>query len=71
MRTRSYENENFLAFVHPNVAFVSDPKGQILAKLQSNVPGMLICDVDLSLVTDTNHMKDRRPELYEEITKHK
>ena len=25
MRTRSYENENFIAFVHPRVAFVSDP----------------------------------------------
>jgi predicted amidohydrolase len=69
MRTRSYENENFLAFVHPHVAFVSDPQGQIVAKLQSNVPGMLMCDVDLSRVTETMHIKDRRPELYAEITK--
>ena len=71
MRTRSYENENFLAFVHPNVAFVSDPKGQIVAKLQSNLPGMLVCDVDLSRVTDITHVKDRRPELYKAITEPK
>ncbi len=71
MRTRSYENENFVAFVHPNVAFVADPQGQIVAKLQSNVPGMLVCDVDLSQVTDTNHIKDRRPELYKAITEPK
>jgi predicted amidohydrolase len=71
MRTRSYENENFLAFVHPNVAFVSDPKGQIIAKMQSNVPGMLVADLDLSRVTDSNHIRDRRPQLYEEIARPK
>ncbi len=69
MRTRSYENENFLAFTHPNVAFVSDPKGQIIAKLQSNVPGILTCDIDLSRVSDAHHLRDRRPQLYDEITR--
>lgn len=68
MRTRSYENENFLAFVHPNVAFVSDPKGAILAKLQSNVPSVLVVDVDLSRVSEKTHIGDRRPELYKELT---
>jgi predicted amidohydrolase len=68
MRTRSYENENFLAFAHPSVAFVADPKGGILAKLQSNVPGMLVCDVDLSEVSEDRHIRDRRPELYKELS---
>lgn len=67
MRTRSYENENFLAFVHPNVAFVTDPRGKVVAKLQSNVPGMLVVDVDLSEVTEDRHLKDRRPDLYQSI----
>ena len=67
MRTRAYENENFLAFVHPNVAFVADPKGQILGKLQTNVPAMLVVDVDLSQVTEDRHLKDRRPALYREL----
>ncbi len=67
MRTRAYENENYLAFAHPNVAFVADPKGQIVAKHQSNIPGMLISEVDLAQVTDNKHMKDRRPELYKDI----
>jgi hypothetical protein len=31
-------------------AFVSDPRGQIVAKLQSNVPSMLVCEIDLSQV---------------------
>jgi predicted amidohydrolase len=71
MRTRAYENENFLAFAHPQVAFVADPKGAIAARLQSNIPGMLVCDVDLSRVSDKNHIRDRRPELYGEIVKPK
>ena len=71
MRTRSYENENFLAFAHPNVAFVTTPAGQVLAKLQTNMPGMLVCDVDLSEVSDKRHIRDRRPELYGEIAQPK
>jgi predicted amidohydrolase len=67
MRTRAYENENFLAFVHPNVAFVADPKGKITGKLQSNRPGMLVVDIDLSQVTSNRHMQDRRPELYKDL----
>lgn len=67
MRTRAYENENFLAFAHPNVAFVADPQGRIVAKLQSNRPGILVCDIDLAEVTDSRHLRDRRPELYREI----
>ena len=67
MRTRAYENENFVAFAHPNVAFVANPKGKILAKLQSNVPGMLVVDVDLSEVTEDKHIKDRQPALYKDL----
>jgi predicted amidohydrolase len=68
MRTRSYENENFLAFTHPRVAFVTDPRGQLSAKLQTNVPAMLIADVDLSGVRNVD-IRDRRPELYEQIAR--
>jgi predicted amidohydrolase len=70
MRTRSYENGNFLAFAHPRTAFVSDPHGQIAAQLQTNVPAMLACDVDLSKINDTD-IHDRRPELYGEIARPK
>ena len=71
MRTRAYENENFVAFAHPNEAFVADPKGQLVAELQSNVPSMLVVDVDLSKVTDTVHLRDRRPELYGDVARPK
>ncbi len=70
MRTRSYENGNFLAFVHPRTAIVSGPDGQVIAQLQTNRPAMLVCDVDLSQINDTD-IGDRRPELYGEITRPK
>jgi len=63
MRTRAYENEMFVCFSHPNVAFIADPKGQIAAKLQSSVPDVLIHDVDLDAVR-SSMLRDRRPDLY-------
>ena len=65
MRTRSYENQMFVCFTHPNVALITNPGGQIDAKLQSNVPGVLVHEVDLADVRDDNHLEDRRPELYD------
>jgi len=70
MRTRSYENANFLAFVHPSTTFVSDPSGELIARLQTNRPAMLVCDVDLSSGNDMD-IRDRRPELYDEIARPK
>jgi predicted amidohydrolase len=70
MRTRSYENGNFLAFAHPREAFVTDPSGDLIGQLQTNVPALLVCDVDLSKTNDTD-VHDRRPELYNEISRPK
>jgi len=64
MRTRSYENQMFVCFTHPGVALITNPKGGIDAKLQSSVPDVLVHQIDLSEVTDGNHLADRRPELY-------
>jgi hypothetical protein len=45
---------------------VSDPRGELIARLQTNLPAMLVCDVNLSKINDTD-IRDRRPELYGEI----
>lgn len=63
MRTRSYENELYICFTHPNVSLITGPKGEIVAKLQSSVEDVLVEDLDLRRVT-SNMIKDRRPELY-------
>ena len=67
MRTRAFENELFLCFSHPEVAFVADPDGALGAKLQCNRPGVLVHDVDLERV-GTYHLADRRPEIYGILT---
>ena len=64
MRTRSYENQMFVCFAHPKVALITDPRGEVAAKLLSNAPDVLIHEVDLQDVSDENHLSNRRPELY-------
>jgi len=68
MRTRGYENQCFIAFVHPQVVFVVNPEGNVSAQKKGDKPSVLICDVDLSQAKDDNHLRDRRPELYGIIT---
>ena len=63
MRTRSFENQCFIAFVHPAVGFVTGPRGELVAKRFGN-PGVMLCDIDLNTATGDNHLRDRRPELY-------
>jgi len=67
MRTRGYENQCFIAFAHPKVGFVVGPDGGLVAKQEDEGPGLLVCDVDLTRAKDDNHLRDRRPELYQII----
>lgn len=67
MRTRAYENECFVAFVHPHVAFIASPKGALVARLESNVDDALLHRVDLEECS-TRMIADRRPDLYGPIT---
>lgn len=64
MRTRSYENQMFVCFAHPNVSLITDPQGKVAAKLQSNVAAVLVHTVDLAEASEGNHLENRRPELY-------
>lgn len=63
MRTRSYENQCFIAFAHPSVGFVVGPRGNLIAKRTGN-PGVLICDIDITLAKNDGHIRDRRPDIY-------
>lgn len=68
MRTRGYENQCFIAFAHPKVGFIVDPQGNLAAKRAAESPGVLICEIDLTHAREDNHLRDRRPELYQAIT---
>ena len=64
MRTRSYENEIYICFVHPNVSFITNPEGGLEAKLQNNIPNVLIHDIDLSFKKN-KMFPNRRVDIYE------
>ena len=68
MRTRSYENQMFVCFTHPNVSLITNPKGKVEAKLESNEPDVLVHTIDLAQVHEGNHLENRRPDLYGPLT---
>ena len=63
MRTRTVENEFFLCLADPRAAFICAPEGKLAAKLQNNIPSVLVHDIDLSQVKNFR-MKYRRPDIY-------
>ena len=67
MRTRAYENGVFVCFTHPSVSLITNPKGEVEAKLVGAAPDVLIHDVDTDACDDT-HLRARRPELYDALT---
>lgn len=67
MRTRGYENQCYVAFTHPEVGFIAGPKGELVAK-RDDGPGIVVTELDLTRAKDDNHIRDRRPEIYGEIT---
>lgn len=64
VRTRAFDNECFVCFVHPRMAFVAGPEGELVAKLGSEVPEVLVQELDLSAMPAVL-FPNRRPELYE------
>jgi len=67
MRTRAYENGVYVCFTHPNVSLITNPKGEVEAKLVGNVEDVLVHDLDLETVTHA-HIDERRPDLYGILT---
>ncbi len=63
MCTRSYENECFVAFAHPEQSFVCNPDGFVEAYLESSAPGILVHDIDVSKCK-TEMFKYRREDIY-------
>lgn len=69
MQTRSYENEIFITFTHPEQSLVTGPKGEIINNERSSVVDFTITDIDLSKsdiarLKSLAHLKGRRPNVY-------
>jgi len=68
MQVRAWENQCFIAFTHPSQSLMIDPGGTVLLKVDDGAPGYSITAIDLAEAKDDNHIRDRRPELYEAVS---
>ena len=67
MRTRAYENSVYVAHVHPKNTFVVDPGGNIIAQEEGEHEAMLIAEITLDDRIGDGPIRDRRPEIYDEL----
>lgn len=64
MRTRSFENQCFIAITHPKQRLFGDPDGKVVVNEERERPGLTISVLDLDEASDDNDVQDRRPDLY-------
>lgn len=76
MQVRAYENGLPICLAHPEQSLICLPDGSIAAILESNVPDVLVHDIDLSKnikpvkkrdMAGSAPIQNRRPELYGDI----
>jgi len=70
MRTRSFENEIFIVFTHPQQSLITAPTGEIICDNRISNQEIVISQIDLSEVENVRsgnsaHLRDRRPDIYE------
>jgi len=72
MRTRSFENEVFIAFTHPKQSLVTGPAGEVVCDEKRKVPRFSISTIDLKTVDRCRrqkfpaHLRDRQVHAYME-----
>ncbi len=69
MRTRSFENEIFIAFTHPAQALITDPRGRIVEDHMSPNSAWAITEIDLAEVdakraSEKSFLATRRLDVY-------
>ena len=65
MRTRSYENEIFIAFTHPSEALVTDPSGAVIRQETADAARFVSTDIELAKAPNVSHLDHRRPDVYQ------
>lgn len=69
MRVRAYENEVWLAFVHPKRCLVVDAGGKVVAQSSGEGDQIVMATIRLSENAKPHFLVQRRPELYGEIVR--
>ena len=63
LRTRSYENALWICFTHPEESLITDPRGNIVARLVGDEE-YLIHTLDPDIKGDEKMIEDRHPDVY-------
>ena len=69
MRVRAYENQVWLAFVHPKRCLIVDPRGTVVAQSSGQGDQTVMATIRLSDETPRRLLRERRPELHGEIVR--
>jgi predicted amidohydrolase len=69
MRVRAYENGVWLAFVHPKRCLLIDPRGQIVARNEGEDDQIVYGTVRIREDQKSSLIRERRPELYGDLTR--
>jgi beta-ureidopropionase len=65
MRTRSYENEMFIAFTHPCEALITDPAGAVICQETAAAVRFVSTGIELTQAPTFSHLSYRRPDVYQ------
>lgn len=65
MRTRSYENQMFIAFTHPSESLITDPTGTVVCRETSGMKRFVVSEIDLARTSTFSHLDYRRPDVYQ------
>jgi predicted amidohydrolase len=64
MRTRSYENEIYIAFTHPSEALITNPLGRVICRETSRATRFVVTEIELGERRRFSHLDYRRPDVY-------
>jgi predicted amidohydrolase len=67
MRVRAYENNVWLAFVHPDRALIIDPSGKIVAQNSTRGDQIVLTRVSIPEIAKPGLLRFRRPALYGDL----
>jgi predicted amidohydrolase len=71
LRARAYENGVYVVHVHPWNTFVVDPEGSIISQSRWHEEGIVLAKIKLDDRIGGGPIRQRRPEIYNEILKEK
>jgi predicted amidohydrolase len=65
VRTRSYENEMFIVFTHPDEALITDPAGAVICQETAEAVRFVSTEIEFNQAPEFSHLNYRRADVYQ------